>query len=231
MHMKVDTPTVAGHRKVLCSIAALSLAAAGAVFLLVKLNGPLPGELRFEAWRVGGGYPGTLSRPMTFVTYLGDTWVAAGSVLLLAAVTAEEIGRRWAVLVVAAAGGAVLAELLSEILGPTSPEYAGAAGVNLGPGNNFPSGHAAYAVSVYGLASWLAFERGHRALAGSLALPVLLIGPSLALLGNHYPADILAGYAIGLGWMISVLLLGERWARGRPSRPALASALRDPAML
>jgi len=152
---------------------------------------------------------------MTFVTYLGDTWVAVGSVLILAAVTAEEIGRRWAALVVAAAGAAVLAELVSEIIGPTSPEYGGAAGVNLGPGSNFPSGHAAYAVSVFGLTSWLAFRRGHRALAVSLALPVILIGPSLALLGNHYPADILAGYAIGLSWVIGVLLLGERWARGR----------------
>ena len=224
--MRADTLTLARHRKVLCSIAALLFAAAGACFLLVKLHGPLPGELRFEAWRLGGGYPVTLNRPMTFVSYLGDTWVAAGSVLVLAAVTAEEVGRRWAILVVAAAGSAVLAELLSEILGATSPEYTGAAGINIGPGNNFPSGHAAYAVSVYGLTSWLALERGHRALAGSLALPVLLMGPSLALLGNHYPADILAGYAIGLGWMLGVLLLGERWALGRSSRTALASARR-----
>ncbi|MCA1656560.1 MAG: hypothetical protein LC713_02430 [Actinobacteria bacterium] len=83
--MKVDTPIVAKHRKLLCSVAAISLAAAGACFALVKLTGPLPGEVRFEAWRVGGGYPDVLRRPTTFVTYLGDIWVALGSVLILAA--------------------------------------------------------------------------------------------------------------------------------------------------
>lgn len=217
MMTRVDTLGGARRHKVLLSIAALSLIAAGACFLLVKLSGPLPGELRFEAWRVGGGYPDALNRPLSFVTYMGDTWVAVVSVLVLAAVTAEEIGPRWAVLVLAAAGTTVFAELLSEVLGPTAPEYGGAAGVNLGPENNFPSGHAAYAVSVYGLTSWLAFERGHRALAGGLALPVLLMGPALAILGNHYPADILAGYAIGLSWLVGLRLIGERWARGGPT--------------
>lgn len=200
---------VTRHRKGLALTAVLSLAAAAACFLLVKLGGPLPGELRFEAWRVGGGYPDSFNRPLTFVSYLGDTWVAVGSVLVFAVVTAEEIGPRWALLVPAAAGSAALAELLSDVLGPTSPEYGGAAGVNLGPENNFPSGHASYAVSMYGLMTLLALERGHRALAGSLALPLVLMGPALALLGNHYPADVLAGYALGLAWLIGVLLVGE----------------------
>lgn len=211
----------------MCAIAALSLAMAAACFLLVKLTGPLPGELRFEAWRVDGGYPATLNRPLSFVTYLGDTWVAAGMGLLLAAVTAEEVGRRWAVLVLATAGAGVVTEVLSQILGPTSPEYGGAAGVSLGAGDNFPSGHAAYAVSVYGLTSWLAWEGGHRALAGALALPALLMGPALAILGNHYPADVVAGYGVGVAWLIGVLMIGERWARGRPA-PGVASAHRDP---
>ena len=200
----------------MCLIAAASLAVAAACFLLVELTGPLPGELRFEEWRVGGGYPATLDRPMSFVTYLGDSWVAVGSLVVLAGVVSEEVNPRWAALVVAAGGSAVLAELLSEILGPTAPEYGGAAGINLGLENNVPSGHAAYATSVYGLTAWLAFERGHRALTAALALPVLLMGPSLALLGNHYPADVVAGYAVGLAWLMGVLMLGERWARRYP---------------
>jgi membrane-associated phospholipid phosphatase len=213
---------VARHRKVLLSIAVLCLALAAACFVLVKLTGPLPGELRFEEWRLGDGYPSVLHRPMTFVTYFGDTWVAVGCALVLAAVTAEEVGPRWAVLVLVAAASAVVAELLSEILGPTAPEYAGAAGVNLGPENNFPSGHTAYVTSVYGVTSWLALERGHRMLAAALALPVLLIGPALALQGNHYPADVVGGYGIGCAWVIAVLLVGEAWTareRKRLSAP------------
>ena len=215
---------IARHTKTLLWVAAASLAVSAACFLLVKLTGPLPGELRFEAWRVGGGYPMELDRPMTFVGYLGDTWVAVGLVLVYAAVIADEIGPRWALLVPAAAGAAIFAELLSEVLGSTADEYGGAAGPNFGYENNFPSGHSAYAMSVYGLLSWLAFEHGHRVLAAALALPVLLMGPCLALLGNHYPADIVAGYGIGLAWLIGVILVGERWARAQPADLHLAAA-------
>jgi len=213
---------LARRKRALWTIAALSLVLVGACYVLVRAFGPLPGELRFEAWRVDGGYPSAWDRPMSFVTYLGDTWVAVASVLVLAIVAADEAGRRAAVLILAAVGSPIVAELLSAILGPTAQEYNGAAGVNLGPDDNFPSGHAAYAMSVFGVASWLAFERGHRALCGALALPVALMGPSLALLGNHYPADILAGYALGLAWGIGVLLLlGERPAAG-PGSPSPA---------
>ncbi|MGI9081720.1 MAG: phosphatase PAP2 family protein [Thermoleophilaceae bacterium] len=208
---------LARRERALWAIAALSLVLVGACYVLVRAFGPLPGELRFEAWRVDGGYPDAWDRPLTFVTYLGDTWVAVASVLLLAVVAAEEAGRRAAVPILAAAGSPIVAEVLSAALGPTSQEYNGAAGVNLGTGDNFPSGHAAYAVSVFGVAAWLAFERGHRALAGALAVPVALMGPALAILGNHYPADLLAGYALGLAWAIGVLLVGER----RASRPGL----------
>lgn len=214
---------VGRHRKVLLSIAVLCLAVAAACFVLVKLTGPLPGELRFEEWRLGGGYPTVLDRPMTFVTYLGDTWVAVGCTLVLAAVTVEEVDPRWSVLVLVAAASAVFAELLSEILGPTAPEYGGAAGVNLGPENNFPSGHTAYVTSVYGVTSWLALARGHRALGGALALPVLLIGPALALLGNHYPADVVGGYGIGCAWAIVVLVVGEAWTGPRRASDCLSA--------
>jgi len=201
------------RERALWAIVALSLVVAGATYVAVRTLGPLPGELRFEAWRVGGGYPAAWNRPLTFVTYLGDTWVAVASVFLLAVVAVEEVGRRAGVLIVAAIGSAICAEALAAVLGPTSQEYGGAAGVNLGPGDNFPSGHSAYAVSVFGVASWLALQRGHRALSAGLALPVVLMGPALALLGNHYPADILAGYALGLSWGLGVLLISERLTR------------------
>jgi undecaprenyl-diphosphatase len=87
-------------------------------------------------------------------------------------------------------------------------------------GSSFPSGHAAYAVAVYGLVAWLAYARGHRGLAGALALPVMLMGPALALLGNHYPADILAGYALGLGWLLLVLVAAERLRLAGPEDAA-----------
>jgi membrane-associated phospholipid phosphatase len=196
-------------------VAVAALATAAGCFLLVKASGPIPGELRFEAWRVGGGYPMSLDRPLTFVTYLGDTWVAVCSVVIFVVVAAEELGRRWALLVALAPVAAAFTELLSQVLGPTSPEYGGAAGINLGLENNFPSGHSAYVVPVYGLMCWLALSGGHRSIAAAFALPVLLMAPALALLGNHYPADIVAGYGIGLAWLIALLLVGDRLAAAR----------------
>jgi membrane-associated phospholipid phosphatase len=210
---------IARHERALLSIAALSLVMVFAIFLAVRGWGPLPGELRFEEWRVDGGYPAAWNRPLSFVTYLADPWVGVGMVIVLAVVVADEIDWRTALLVPAAAASALLSDLLKAVLGPTSQEYGGAAGINLGPGANFPSGHAAYAVAVYGVVSWLAFGRGHRGVAGALALPVVLMGPALALLGNHYPADIVAGYALGLGWLLLVLLVGERLRLTQPEDP------------
>lgn len=212
---------IARHQRALLIAAGLLLVAVFAIFLAVRGLGPLPGELRFEQWRVDGGYPSAWDRPLSFVTYLADPWVGVGMVIVLGAVVADEIGWRAAGLVPAAAASALLSDLLKAVLGPTSQEYAGAAGINLGPEANYPSGHTAYAVAVYGLVAWLAYEQGHRALAGALALPVALMGPALALLGNHYPADVLAGYALGLGWLLLVLLVGDRLHLTRPREAAV----------
>ena len=205
----------ARHERVLWSIAGASLIAVPITFVAVRTWGPLPGELRFERWRLDDGYPAAWDQPLSFVVHLGDVWVVGGTIIVLAAVTADEIGPWPAVLVPAAAVSALLADLLKAVLGPTWQLYNDAAGPNLGTDDNFPSAHTAYAVAVYGLVSWFAFERGHRALAAALAVPAVLMGPALALLGNHYPADILGGYGLGLAWLIAVLLVGERLARRR----------------
>lgn len=201
------------RERLLWWIAGLLLVLVGVCFFWVRAIGPLPGELRFEAWRNGGGMPYTLAGPLTFVTSFGNPWVAVTTVLVLAAVAAEERGRHPAGLILGAAGIVVFAVMLRAILGPTSQGYGMAPGVKIAMSANFPSVHSAYAVSVFGVACRLAFRCGHRALSYALALPVVLMGPALALRGDHYPADILAGYAIGLAWLIAVLLLGKRWER------------------
>jgi len=210
----------ARRERILWWIAGLLLVVAGVCFVWVRAIGPLPGELRFEGWRTGGGVPGRLDGALTFVTYLGDPWVAVITVLVLVAIAAEECGRHQAGLILGAVGVVGFVVPLRSVLGPTSQAYGGAAGVNLGPGANFPSVHSAYAVSVFGVACWLALCHGHRALSYALALPALVMGPALALRGDHYPADVLAGYAIGLAWLIGVLLLGERWTHRERERGA-----------
>lgn len=86
-------------------------------------------------------------------------------------------------------------------------------------GAAFPSGHATQAVAAWGgLALVLvAVVPRHRSpvLAGAAAI-VLLVGASRVYLGVHWPTDVLAGYAVGGTWLLTVLALHPPYA-ARPS--------------
>jgi len=84
--------------------------------------------------------------------------------------------------------------------------------------HSFPSGHVVLALSVWGLIayawasasrSWV--ERGLAALV--MTVPVVAAGWGRVRLGSHWPSDVLAGAAIGLVWLVAVIValrLGER---------------------
>ncbi|MGE5675499.1 MAG: phosphatase PAP2 family protein [Mycobacterium leprae] len=72
---------------------------------------------------------------------------------------------------------------------------------------SYPSGHAAFSTTIYGMAAFLLDQSGRlpdwgAVVAAVAALLVLLTGYSRVYLGVHYPSDVLGGYALG---MISVL--------------------------
>ena len=91
------------------------------------------------------------------------------------------------------------------------------------PGSpSFPSGHALYAVSVFGgLAALLSARlESHllRILVWSGAIGLIgIIGFSRVYLGVHYPSDVLAGFAAGVIWVTAVAL-GDRLAQQRRRR-------------
>ena len=91
------------------------------------------------------------------------------------------------------------------------------------PGSpSFPSGHALYAVSIFGGLAVLLTARVRNLLLQiaiwfvAISL-ILLVGLSRVYLGVHYPSDVLAGYAIGVIWVTAVAF-GDRLARRRHRR-------------
>ena len=90
---------------------------------------------------------------------------------------------------------------------------------------SFPSGHALGAFCFYGALAAIISDRMQnrrgRLITWSVAvLLIVLIGFSRIYLGVHYPSDVLAGYAAGLVWVMTVasvdrLLLRRRVNSGK----------------
>ncbi len=98
---------------------------------------------------------------------------------------------------------------------------------------SFPSGHASMSTAVYG-AMTIAVFRDVRTLRAR-ALLLLVVGVLLAAIGfsriyldAHYLSDVLAGYSVGLGWlMVSVLALNvHEHLRRQPGRTFTAGGKR-----
>lgn len=85
---------------------------------------------------------------------------------------------------------------------------------------SFPSGHALGAFCFYGALAAMIVDRiqrrRYRLLTWAVAvILIVLIGLSRIYLGVHYPSDVLAGYAAGFVWVMTVAsvdrLLIRRW--------------------
>jgi undecaprenyl-diphosphatase len=76
-------------------------------------------------------------------------------------------------------------------------------------GFSFPSGHAAAGMAFYPLLGWLLLRRWRRPWTGFLlgALVGVFIGVGRLYVGVHWPSDVLAGWALGLG----ASLVALRW--------------------
>jgi len=159
---------------------------------------------------------------------LAFTWVGAVKMVVPAVVVVLGwllgSGRRHtaSVLGVAVGGAVVLNELLKLHFRRPRPAVPWA----LGDEHTFsyPSGHALFAVTLYGVLVYLALRRGastRRTVSVLLPAAVMVagIGLSRIYLGEHFPSDVLAGYMTGLVWVAGVVGMDRAW-RAQAHSPA-----------
>jgi undecaprenyl-diphosphatase len=169
---------------------------------------------------------------------------ALGSGTLIVLATLAVVGyllivRMWrsaSVVVLAVLGAGLLTELLKSAFARPRPDIALRIIEVSSP--SFPSGHSLLAAVAYPtLGALLAgFVRSFRVKLYILVCALVaaaLVGFSRVYLGVHYPSDVAAGWAVGLGWAlvcwIVLRLLQETGVLGRPGpgEPSRGSDPRD----
>jgi undecaprenyl-diphosphatase len=165
---------------------------------------------------------GWLTRCMQTVTWLGSGWVtvpllAAGALLL----PLWRDRRRTLVLVAALSAGTAALVTVGKLLTVRPRPVVGEV-LTAATGYAYPSGHSAQAATAYGVLALLVsvrVARGVKPLVWLVAATVvLLVGFSRMYLGVHWLTDVLAGYALGVGWLVVVVagaLAHDRLRAGR----------------
>ena len=161
------------------------------------------GDLPATAWIAGLMGPG-LTGLMQDISLLGSRAAVLAAVAVIALVLL--LRQRWqdiALLLLAYGGGEMTVTFLKSYCQRPRP----AAPLVLVHGYSFPSGHALNIVLICGFMTCLLWPVWRRAWARGLTLAVslcliLLVGFSRISLRAHWLDDVLAGYAIGLAWLL-----------------------------
>lgn len=212
-----------------------SLLALGAGLLLVAASlfatGRVTGlDAAILVWvRARTGDHGPLIVASRGATMMGNNltlWIVTA--IGLAYLASRQRWRLCAYLASTAAGGAIIVSVLKALVDRPRPMIV-AHLVDVRTAS-FPSGHAMDSAFVYGsLAIVMAAQarRGRRAtVATSVAmLLIFAIGASRIILGVHWPTDVAAGWAIGLGWTAIVTQIFV-WTDNLNSAPSSWPSLR-----
>jgi len=98
--------------------------------------------------------------------------------------------------VLVSSAGVALNEALRSALGPTLASQASFGALV----ESFPSGHAVYATTFFGILAWFAWRHGRRDAAVIFAGLVVVMGPGRVLPGVHLASDVL-----GSAWLLIAL--------------------------
>ena len=162
--------------------------------------------------------PAWLPEIMAELTALGGTAVTTVVLLFSIGYLALEGRLGAAALVTAAsAGGGLLSFGLKQAFGRDRPSIV--PHLVMVRSHSFPSGHSISTAVIYltlgALLARFAAHRRSRIYVISLSLGVtFLVGVTRVYLGVHYPSDVLAGWAAGLGWAL-ICWLAARYLQYR----------------
>lgn len=183
-------------------------------------------QLRFDsvvsrALYAGDDRSSTVSVLLEVLTTPGYSWFRA--IVFVPVLVWLGVRRRWATLVWVAAATVLVSPLnegLKQLVDRTRPDYA--EGGSQLASLSFPSGHAAGIACLVTTALVLAWPRlrARRWWVLLGVLVVVLVGLSRVWLGVHFPTDVLAGWAVGVGWTLLVALLLGGLPGGRAALPA-----------
>ncbi len=205
-------------------IALLSLLAFALLTLNVLQQGPLTGfDNRtidaLHAWAAHA--PPLLTGLMRFGSSLGFYGVLGPIAVFAILWIARRRWREFSMLLLTAVGGQVVFDIIAALIHRPRPHFGDAfEGLTA---NSFPSGHVTSSLLLFGLLLYI-YVPGIRSAAGRAllilggALLVAWIAFSRLYLGSHYPTDVIAGFALGLGWgTLTASALEAYWStRRRP---------------
>lgn len=150
---------------------------------------------------------------LSWFTYLGDRAFLTGlSVLMVLALLWH---RRWGLAVfcgVTTGVGGALNWLMKHSFERVRPDHDH--GYVTVTGWSFPSGHSSAAMAVYGAAGYLLWRLAppawRRPGIAVLAALIAAVGLSRVLLQVHFVSDVLAGFAVTLGWLVICVAVEQR---------------------
>lgn len=161
------------------------------------------GDLQATTWiagLIGPGFTGL----MQDISLLGSRGAALAAVAIIA--LGLLLRKRWqdtALLLLAYGGGEMTVSFLKSYCQRPRPS----APLVLAHGYSFPSGHAFNIMLICGFLTCLLWPVWRRAWARGLTLTasfflIVLVGFSRIYLRVHWLDDVLAGYAVGLAWLL-----------------------------